>query len=512
MRAILERSYDEAPYPDYAFWFTHPDHLASLGTLFGLSCPPIAHARVLEIGCAAGGNLLSIAASLPHATCVGVDISGVQITNAVAHATNAGLTNVHFVHGDFRELPAHVPAEYDFVICHGVYSWVDEATGQALLESMRALLAPMGVAYISYNTYPGWHMVEMVRRLMRLHTADAPDEQARIEGASQITRWLHRRARMNHNDWRVRPLEQELEGLKESGRPLLIHDYMAPFNRPMYFIDFLEKAGEAGLVYLANASPWDMYLQNYDDDLVETLSQLPDLVLQLQYLDFAYHTRFRRTLLCRSDAPVTRDVRAEVTQAFYPGTGMFEDPGLDGIEIGMPVQVRIPSRPAMTVSNPLLRVALHVIWQNGRRPGTFDEVVDQTIALLHELGLESALLAEPDARALIRARLAGQLLRSFFADAVKYGVARAPIALTVPERPATGRFQRYMARTGDYSPNLWHEHFPLSEAMRPVLAAMDGTRTVAELQALTPAPIDEQLEQLRRAGFILEPSEAHAYV
>lgn len=511
MTDVLERAYDESPYPDFAFWFTHPDHLGALGTLFGLDVAPIHSARVLEIGCAAGGNLLSIASSLPGATCVGIDLSGVQIAQAREHVAGAGLRNVTLFHGDFRELPPEL-GDFDYIICHGVYSWVDEATGQDLLGVIRARLAPQGVAYLSYNTYPGWHMVDMVRKLMLLHTADAPDDESKLEQSVNITRWLHRRTRMNPNDWRGRALELELAAMKDAGRSLMRHDYLAPFNRPLYFLDFVQRAGAAGLSYLANASPWDMYIENYDDDLVETLRQLPDLLLQQQYLDFVYHTRFRRTLLCRSDAASTRDVRAELTLRFFVNTGMFEEPGLDGIEAGLPIQVKINGRPSMTVANPILRVALQSIWKNGRRPASFDEVVDEAMTALADLKLEGALLAQPDARERVRGRLAGQILRAFFADAIKYGLARAPIARHIPERPATGRFQRYMASRFDYSPNLWHEHFPLNQATRTVLQAMDGTRTVEELQELVPDPILETLGNLRLAGFILEPAEAAPYV
>jgi len=510
MREVLERAYDDSPYPDFAFWFTHPDHLGALGRLFGLAVPPIETARVLEIGCAAGGNLLSIAASLPRSTCVGVDLSSVQIRQAKEIAEGAGIRNATLLHADFRELGD--VGLFDFVICHGVYSWVDEPTGQALLEAIRQRLAPMGVAYVSYNTYPGWHMVDMVRRLMRLHTEDAPDEDSRLEQAQTIVRWLQRRTRMNTSDWRGPALEQELASMREAGRSLLLHDYLAPFNRPQYFVDFLEKAGRAGLSYVANASPWDMYLANFDDDLVETLSQIPDLVLQQQYLDFVYHTRFRRTLLAREDAPVTRDVRAELTFDFFLNTGMFEEPDLDGIEAGMPAQIKVSGRQPMTVASPVLRLALHAIWKNGRRPGTFDEIVDATAQGLERLGLEPTLVAGPDGRERLRARLAGQLLRAFFADAVKYGLGRAPIARELPERPATGRFQRYMAGRFEHSPNLWHEHFPLSPSARAVLQGMDGTRTWDELQELHPEPIAETLGHLRQAGFVLEPSEAEGRV
>jgi len=511
MRDVLERAYDESPYPDYAFWFTHPDHLAALGEVFGLRSAPIETCRVLEIGCAAGGNLLSIASSLPRSTCVGVDLSGVQIAKAREHAAGAGLSNVTLVHGDFRELDPAL-GEFDFVICHGVYSWVDEATGQALLEAIRARLAPMGVAYISYNTYPGWHMVDMVRRLMTLHTADAPDEDSRLDQSAQITRWLLRRSRVNSNDWRGPALEHELQNLKEAGRSLILHDYLAPFNRPLYLVDFLERAGRAGLTYVANASPWDMYLDNFDDDLAGMLRQIPDLVLQQQYLDFAYHTRFRRTLLARADAPVSHEVHADCVFGLYLNTGLSEDPGLDGIEAGLPMQVKVSGRTPMNVSSPIARMALHLVARNGRRPATFDEVAAETRVGLERLGLERELLAAPDADVRLRARLAGQMLRFFFADAVKFGVARAPIARHIPERPATGRLQRYMALHFDYAPNLWHEHFPLGAAARAVLTHLDGTRTWEELQALHDDPIGETLGHLRQAGFLLEPAEAAPYV
>ena len=142
----------------------------------------------------------------------------------------------------------------------------------------------------------------------------------------------------------------------------------------------------------------------------------------------------------------------------------------------------------------------------------FDELVDQTAATLTALGLETQLLAAPDGKERLRSRMAGQLLRAFFTDAVKYGVARPPIARHIPDQPATGRLQRYMAKTFDYSPNLWHEHFPLGDAARVVLEHMDGTRTWEELQELHPDPILATLGHLRQAGFILEPDEAAPFV
>ncbi len=504
-------AYDASPYPEYVFWFTHPDHLAAMGTVFGLSPAPIARARILDLGCGTGANLLGIAASLPEATCVGIDLSPVQIAHARAHAETARLTNVTFVLGDLREFLAADHAPFDYIIAHGLYSWVDPATQQALLTGIGQSLAPHGVAYVSYNTYPGWHMADMVRRLMLLHTAGEEHVDARLEQAVAITRWLHRRTLKNPNDWRDRAIDRELATIRDNDRSLLLHDLLSTHNNPVYFLDFVRAAEDAGLQYMANASPWDMALENQDPELVETLTQLGDLLTQQQYLDFANHARFRRTLLARTDAPVTREVHAERVMRFFVTSGMFEDPGLAGIEAGTPVPVRIPNRPVMHVSAPILRLALHLIWQAGRRPLHFDELARDVMTGLRARGLDGSMTDAPDADARVRARLAGQLLRAFFADAVKFGVRRPPIARVLPERPTTGRWQRQQAVAGELATNLGHEPFPLSPAQRKVLAALDGHHECAALQGFIDAPIEEVLAGLLQFGFVLEPDEAAAY-
>src|SRR6266849_6776011 len=72
-------SYEQVPYESAATRDAHPDNLASLATLFGLDPPPLESARVLELGCSTGGNLIAIADSLPDTRCVGIDLAPSQI-------------------------------------------------------------------------------------------------------------------------------------------------------------------------------------------------------------------------------------------------------------------------------------------------------------------------------------------------------------------------------------------------------------------------------------------------
>ena len=92
----IQQAYDQIPYTSMCNPRTHPDVLAVSAMLAGLNPPPIARCRVLEIGCASGGNLLPMAQTIPQGTFVGIDLSPRQIDSARAVATAAGLKNIRF--------------------------------------------------------------------------------------------------------------------------------------------------------------------------------------------------------------------------------------------------------------------------------------------------------------------------------------------------------------------------------------------------------------------------------
>src|SRR6185503_4920215 len=105
-------------------------------------------ARVIEIGCAAGGNLIPYAAAHPQARVVGIDLSQVQIDQGRARTRALGLDNVDLIAGDIARMDLAGLGQFDFVIAHGVYSWVPAEVQKALLSAFRRLLAPEGVAYM----------------------------------------------------------------------------------------------------------------------------------------------------------------------------------------------------------------------------------------------------------------------------------------------------------------------------------------------------------------------------
>src|SRR5208282_3828660 len=182
-------SYDQIPYPARPFAETHPDRLAAIGMLFGMQVPPIDHCRVLELGCARGGNLIPMAEQLPGSQFIGIDLSPVQIAEARGLAEDAGLKNAQFHCMDILDFGAAF-GEFDYIICHGVFSWVSRQVQDKILEICASRLMPQGVAYVSYNTYPAWHTRGMIRDMMCYHVSHVTDSQARIREARSLLEFL----------------------------------------------------------------------------------------------------------------------------------------------------------------------------------------------------------------------------------------------------------------------------------------------------------------------------------
>jgi len=139
-------SYDELPYGDQAFYYTHPDWLATIATLFGMQPAAVDRCRVLELGCGSGGNLLPMAESLPESRFLGIDLSPRQVSSGQATIQKLGLRNIELKAMSITDVNTEM-GQFDYVICHGVYSWVPEPVQDKILAICKENLAPPGLAY-----------------------------------------------------------------------------------------------------------------------------------------------------------------------------------------------------------------------------------------------------------------------------------------------------------------------------------------------------------------------------
>ena len=80
-----------------------------------------------------------------------------------------GLTNVTLRHASITDVDESY-GKFDYIIAHGVFSWIPTEVREKLLDICAKNMAPGGVAYVSYNTYPGWYLRGAAHDLMKFHT------------------------------------------------------------------------------------------------------------------------------------------------------------------------------------------------------------------------------------------------------------------------------------------------------------------------------------------------------
>lgn len=301
---VQQTIYSELGYKSMPFPYTTPATLEAYAALVGISAPNPKTARVLELGATYGGNIISQALFNPDATFVGIELSQEQVEKGNEVIANAGLTNVSLVQSDIASIGSEI-GTFDYIIAHGVYSWVDDGVKDALLRLIDEHLAEDGIAYVSYNTYPGWHTMEEVRQLMMFSNRDKTKfnhKEKVLHGktigsivGSQILKYDNLKERNSKFLGALRSVMQKDEYY-------VGHDHLEPNNDPVYFYQFNDHLGAHNLAYLCDADLTLSMVRSFDADIADTLDKLAlnDHVAQEQYLDFMLDTTFRKSIICKA--------------------------------------------------------------------------------------------------------------------------------------------------------------------------------------------------------------------
>ena len=201
--------------------------------------------------------------------------------------------------------------EFDYILAHGLYSWVPQHVREKILALCGRSLAANGVAYLSYNAYPGSHLRDMVRGMMLYHTAHIPEPERRIGQARGLVKFLAESKEPKEFYHHV--LGQELKRMERHTDAGLFHDDLSSINQPFYFHEFMANAAPHGLQFLAEADMMDNRRQVYPPQVEAVLATLDpaDIIARQQYLDFLRSRGFRQTLLCRNGVQLERDVPPE---------------------------------------------------------------------------------------------------------------------------------------------------------------------------------------------------------
>ncbi len=454
-------SYDDLPYDSHPFSQTHPSRLATVATLFGLPSAPVEKCRVLELGCAAGGNIAPLAELYPESEFVGIDLSGRQVADGERIVKAAGLKNITLRHASITDVDESY-GTFDYIICHGVFSWVPDDVRQKILSICSANLNPNGVGYVSYNTYPGWRMRGMIRDMMRFHAIRFETPARRVEQARALLDFLANSAKNDTGPYGTL-LRQELEGLRHQSDNYLYHEHLEEVNDPLYFHQFIEMATKHNLRYLGEARLPTMVTANFSPDVRQAIATVASDQIQIeQYLDFVRNRTFRETLLVRPQANPNWAIRPEAVRKLHITAA--KKPGDDTIDPKSPDQATYTTVTGMTLTtnSPILKAAFKVIaqkWPGSLSFAELDEAVSQMLDIKSDGGNTLAV-------SLLNTYLSSNLIEFHAAPVPAVPVSAKPKAMV------TARARLECGQSG--AATRRHEYFRTNDLDLRLIPLLDG--------------------------------------
>ncbi len=466
-------SYDVVEYPSYTHAQTHPDRLAVLGALFGLDPSPVTRCCVLELGCGNGGNVVPMAFGLPKSEFVGIDLAQNPVARGNQMIGELGLKNIQLIHGSVTEFDRSF-GKFDYIIAHGLYSWVPSEVREKVMALCREFLTPHGIAFISYNALPGSHLRNMVRDMMRFHVQETQSPPERIRQAETLIQFIAA-AQDTQDEYRLW-MKSELETIRNHEAGHLFHDELAEISDPFYFTQFVQQAAKHGLKYLGEADYFEMFDHGFSEPTRATLRQLSDSrILREQYLDFLKCRRFRQTLLCHADAPIAAEPIAKKIPLFYVSSQARCTGEVNDLNPGKIMSYATPKGAKCATDFPLGKAALAVLGEEGLRPLAFAELLSCASAKLAATGVQFE-SHDP------QGELAGFLLQLYSAGTIEFRTWLPASSHTASETPAVSALARWQIQHQTYVTSQFHACIQIQDEVgRLLLTALDGTLNRAAL-------------------------------
>lgn len=328
MNDLIQKSYDDIPYTSKSFTNTLPHRQASVLALLGFDNPKLENARILEIGCSFGGNIISFALAKPNAELIGIDLSEIQINEGNRIIKELGLKNIKLIHQNILDFKNDL-GKFDYIICHGVFSWVPEEVRKKILTVIKENLKENGSAVISYNTYPGWKNIEVLKDIMQFRAQSLKDKNIQIENNDMIALGkgaLEFLKEFSNNDINKNMIEDVLK----KDAYYIYHEYFEIYNQPIYLYNFSKLLNEFGLKHICDTDIAKSFPVLLDKNLEEAINNEcgNDQISKEQYYDYMYNRQFRISLITHKENMPENDITSfyikNLEKLYIRGTFKFD--------------------------------------------------------------------------------------------------------------------------------------------------------------------------------------------
>ncbi len=502
-----EFSYDTVPYPSLTFPQTHPDHLATIAKLRGMNPASSEKCRVLELGCSDGTNLNWLADSLPESEFVGVDLAETHIIDAKKNATDLDLHNVTFFQQDVMEMTAETFGKFDYIIAHGLFSWVPDFVREKTLSLYRNLLTPNGVGYISYNVFPGFYVRQMVRDMMRYHTRNIENPIEKVQRGVPLVGFLAKHT----GKFPIFHETLKAEFTELAGRSLtnVYHDDLSDTNQPFYFTEFIAQAEKHDLKFLSETEYFSTQTRGIPDEALKLFMNVSQNVVEYeQYLDFFDCRRFRQTLICHKDASLDNSMNLAKIKDCYVSSVLQSTAETPNLQPEQPEQFVGRESANASIDHQLTKAVLVYMESIGSHPIGFDELIEKAIELLQTHGFDChGIEKEIEFTAF-------SLFQIYTLDSVRFHLNKPKVIDSVSEKPLASKFARWQLTKGRRVTNFIGSNLNFADDLAcSLLALLDGTRTREDLlgelanfdenNVDLPELLDQHLSQFATDGLLI---------
>lgn len=475
----LTASYDALSYPNDAHFATDPAALTAAAKLHcarlsldakfllpSLRAPDFEGVRMLEIGCALGGNLIPLAAKYPKMQCVGVDLSSAQIARARQDAEALELKNVEFYAASILDLPL-APESFDLIVAHGVFSWVSADIAQEMMIYSAGLLKTHGLLYLSYNTLPGWYQEKAIRDMMAFHASDCSSSHDEISSAREMLDMTSRFVTDAHYRHQLQEEKKVVDNVPDA---YIYHEYLETFNEPYYLKDVVASAQNVGLSYLGdsnlNACQTPPEVESFIQKQLITGSKLPLHVLKEQYQDFFTNRSFRQSVFVKGTLPKAKNEKEKnLSMLFFLLSANLSEP---------------LSRFELKKAKKLSLMPLHNENADIVKELTDSYAVAVMVFLLTQTVKPFSYEALLNGTSLDKKRLE-EVLKFLIGEGLVRVLSQPLNKADFSNNPNAWRVSRYYASIDKTSVNYYHRNIQLDLASRRLLCLCDGTRKVSAL-------------------------------